>query len=466
MSDAYDLIVIGAGPGGYVAAIRAAQLGMKAAVVEKAEIGGVCLNRGCIPSKALIRNAEVLSLFKRAGEFGISIENLKFDFGVAVERSRKAVDRLVKGVEFLFKKNKVTLYRGTGRLLSSTQIEVKPADGGSAQQMTARHLIIATGTRNKPLPSMTTDGRQIITSDEALRLNPLPASILIVGGGATGMEFAYVFAVYGVQVTLIEMLPGILPGEDAEVSKLLAESLKKLGVIVMTSCQLDGAKIEGGGLAVTLKTVEGPKTGHFEKVLVAAGRQPNVEGLGLEAAGVGLNEKKYITTNEFLQTSAETIYAIGDVAGKSLLAHSAMAEGVIAVERIAGKNPPPMNYDNVPRCVYCQPQVASVGLTEEQARAKGHEIKVGKFSFKANGKALALAETEGFIKIIADAKYGEILGVHMVGAEVTELIGEVTLAKVLEATPMEIRRTIHPHPTLSEAVMEAAAMVYGEAIHL
>jgi dihydrolipoyl dehydrogenase len=466
MADAYDLVVIGAGPGGYVAAIRAAQLGMKTAIVEKDAIGGVCLNRGCIPSKALIRNAEVLALFKRAREFGISVENLKFDFGVAVERSQKAVERLTKGVEFLLRKNKVALFKGTGRLLSPTRLEIKPAEAGSVQQITAHRMIIATGTRDKPLASLAVDRQRIITSDEALRLNPLPASILIVGGGATGAEFAYIFSVYGVRVTLIELLPRILPGEDEEVSKLLAEAFTKLGVTVMTSCQLEAAKLENAGLTVTLKTPEGPKTERFEKILVAAGRQPNVEDLGLEAASVALNEKKYITTNEFMQSSVETICAIGDVAGKALLAHSAMMEGVTAVERMAGKDPPPMNYDNVPRCVYCQPQVASVGLTEAQAKARGHEIKVGKFPFKASGKALALGETEGFIKIIAEAKYGEILGVHMVGAEVTELIGEVALAKVLEATPMEIRRTIHPHPTLSEAVMEAAAMVYGEAIHL
>ncbi len=467
MADAYDLIVIGAGPGGYVGAIRAAQLGMKTAVVEKDEVGGVCLNRGCIPSKALIRNAEVLALFKRAEEFGISIENLRFDFGVAVERSQKAVERLTKGVEFLLKKNKVVLYRGTGRLLSPTQLEIKPTDGGSPQEITARHLIIATGTRNKPLAPLAADGQRIITSDEALRLNPLPDSILIIGGGATGVEFAYVFAVYGVKVTLIELIPRILPGEDEEVSKLLAEAFKKLGVTVMTGCQVEGVKAEDRELIVTLKTVSGPLgTFRFEKILVAAGRQPNVEDLGLEPAGVVFDAKKFIATNEFMQSSVPTIYAIGDVAGKALLAHSAMMEGVIAVERMVGKNPPPMNYDNVPRCVFCQPQVASVGLTEAQAQAKGHEIKVGKFPFKASGKALALGETEGFIKIIAEAKYGEILGVHMIGAEVTELIGEVTLAKVLEATPMEIRRTIHPHPTLSEAVMEAGAMVYGEAIHL
>jgi dihydrolipoamide dehydrogenase len=465
MSEAYDLVVIGAGPGGYVSAIRAAQLGLKTAVVEKQDVGGVCLNRGCIPSKALIRNAEVLSLFKRAKEFGISIENLKFDFGVAVDRSRKAVDRLVKGVEFLLKKNKVTLYKGTARLISPTQLEIKPAGGGAAQSIASQHLIIATGTRDKPVPPLTTDGRRIITSDEALRLNPLPASILIVGGGATGAEFAYVFAVYGVKVTLMELMPRILPGEDGEVSQLLTESFKKLGVAVMTGCQVEGIKTEDD-LVVTIKTPQGPQVQKFEKILVAAGRQPNVEDLGLETAGVALGPKKYITTDEYMQTSAGTIYAIGDVAGKSLLAHSAMMEGIVAVERMAGKNPPPMNYDNVPRCIYCQPQVASVGMTEEQAKAKGREIKVGKFPFKASGKALALGETEGFIKIIADAKYGEVLGVHMVGSEVTELIGEATLAKVLEATPMEIKRTIHPHPTLSEALMEAGAMVYGEAIHI
>jgi dihydrolipoamide dehydrogenase len=464
----YDLLVIGAGPGGYVAAIRGAQLGLRVGVVERKTVGGVCLNEGCIPSKALIRNAEVLALFKRRAEFGISCDNLKADFGVAVERSQKAVKRLTKGVEFLFKKNRVDLIKATGRLVASGKVQVKGEDG-KERRVVAKKIILATGTRVRSLPGVEIDRSDILTSDEALLLKRLPKSFLIIGGGATGVEFAYVFAVYGVEVTLVELMPRLLPTEDHEISEHLEGAFKKLGIRVLTATRVEGVKRDGKQLTVALKSErKGEKASDLlevEKILVAAGRQANVEDLGLEGVGVKL-EKGFVRTDEHLETTASGTYAIGDVAGKALLAHSAMAEGVYVAERIAGRNPVPLDYQNVPNCVYCQPQVARVGWTEEEARKSGREIRIGRFPFQANGKALALGETEGFVKIVADTKYGEILGVHMIGAEVTELIGEATLARFVEATAFEVKGTIHPHPTLSEAVMEAAGAVCGEAIHI
>ncbi|MBI3621310.1 MAG: dihydrolipoyl dehydrogenase [Nitrospirae bacterium] len=461
----YDLVVIGAGPGGYVAAIRAAQLGLKTAIIEKAEVGGVCLNRGCIPSKALIRNAEVLTLIRRAEEFGIRYDNLRYDFGVAVERAQEAVLRLTRGVKHLLKKNKVDLFAGTASFAAKDRIAVTDASGKTAT-LTTRAAIIATGSRNKPLPGIVPDGRLIITSDEALKLNPLPQRLVIVGGGATGVEFAYIFAAYGVQVTIVEVLDRLLPGEDEEISKTLHTAFKKQGIAVQTKSNVASIKPADGGLAIQTESTESAsQTINCDQLLLAAGRAGNIEGLGLETLGVK-TERGYITTNEWLETTTPGIYAIGDVAGKSLLAHSASAEGITVVERLAGNEVKPINYRHIPRCVYCQPQVASVGLSEADAQAAGYTVKVGKFPFQANGKALALSETEGFIKIVADAKSGECLGVQMIGAEVTELIGEAVLLQTMEGTPHELRASIHPHPTLSEAVMEAAAAVYGEAIHI
>jgi dihydrolipoamide dehydrogenase len=469
MADAsYDLVVIGAGPGGYVAAIRAAQLGLNSAIIEKDEVGGVCLNRGCIPSKALIRNAEVLTLVKRAEEFGIRYDNLRYDFGVAVERAQQAVLRLTRGVKHLLKKNKVDLFTGTASFAAKDRITVTDA-AGKTSTLTTRASIIATGSRNKPLPGLVPDGRLIITSDEALKLNPLPRRLVIVGGGATGVEFAYVFAAYGVQVTIIELMDRLLPGEDAEISKTLQAAFKKQGIAAHTKSKVASIKPADGGLAVQVDQIESSgsaaQTINCDQFLLAAGRAGNIEGLGLENLGVK-TERGYITTNEWLETAASGIHAIGDVAGKALLAHSASAEGIMVVERLAGKEVKPINYRRIPRCVYCQPQVASVGLSEADAQAAGYTVKIGKFPFQANGKALALGETEGFIKIVADAKSGECLGVQMIGSEVTELIGEAVLLQTMEGTPHELRATVHPHPTLSEAVMEAAAAVYGEAIHI
>jgi dihydrolipoamide dehydrogenase len=461
----YDVVIIGAGPGGYVAAIRAAQLGLKTAIVERDEVGGVCLNRGCIPSKALIRNAEVLSLIRRSEEFGIRYDNLRFDFGVAVERSQQAVQRLTRGVKLLLKKHKVDLVPGTAAFTEKDRIAVADA-AGARTELTARSTIIATGSRNKPLPGIIPDGRSIITSDEALKLSPLPRRLVIVGGGATGVEFAYVFAAYGVQVTMVELMDRLLPGEDAEISKTLRAAFKKQGIAVQTNSEVTSIKPVDDGLTVQIQAADSEShTVNCDQLLLAAGRAGNVEGLGLEPLGVK-TERGYITTNEWLETTAPGLYAIGDVAGKALLAHSASAEGIMVVERLAGKEVKPINYRRIPRCVYCQPQVASVGLSEADAAAAGYGVKVGRFPFQANGKALALGETEGFIKIVADAKTGECLGAQMIGAEVTELIGEAVLLQTMEGTPLELRASVHPHPTLSEAVMEAAADVYGEAIHI
>ncbi len=460
----YDLLIIGAGPGGYVAAIRGAQLGLKVGVVERKTVGGVCLNEGCIPSKALIRNAEILSLLKRGREFGFTFDNLKADFGVAVDRSQKAVKRLTKGVEFLFKKHQIDLIKGTGKLLEAGKIEVRDPKG-AIREFTAKNTLIATGSRGRPLPGLEVNRQDIITSDEALLMRALPKSLLIVGGGATGVEFSYVFGVYGVQVTLVELMPCLLPNEDQEVSQHLRKAYKKLGVRVLTGTRVEEVKKDNMGLSVSLKGEGKSETVNMEKILVSVGRQANVEGLGLEEVGVEL-KRGFIQTDEDLQTTTQGVFAVGDVAGKALLAHSAMAEGVHVVEKVAGKKPVPLNYGNIPSCVYSQPQVASVGMTEDKAKEAGREIRIGKFPFQANGKALALGETEGFVKIVADARSNEILGVHMIGSEVTELVGSAVLARFVEATPFKIKGTVYPHPTLSEALMEAGAAVYGEAIHI
>lgn len=461
----YDLIVIGAGPGGYVAAIRAAQLGLRTAIVEREHVGGTCLNWGCIPTKSLLRNAEVLSLLKRGKEFGFTFDNLQVDFAGAIRRSRQVSGRLVKGVQSLLKKNKIDLVKGEGLLLASGSVAVEP--GGKVLE--ARHIILATGARARSIPGLAIDGERIITSRHALAREECPESIIIVGAGAIGVEFAHLYHVYGAKVTLVEMLPRILPLEDEEISKTLTSLLKRRKIAVRTGTRTEGATITDDSVAVRVKSAdsEQEETLTTEVVLVAIGVQPNSDNVGLDTAGVKVDRRGFVPVDGFMRTNVPGTYAIGDLTGKLLLAHVASAQGIVAAEHIAGHRTLPIeDYVFMPRCTYCHPQVASLGLTETQANERGHEIKVSQFPFRANGKALGLAEREGFVKIIADTVSGEILGVHMIGPEVTELLPELALARTLEATSEEIARTVHAHPTLSEAIMEAAHGIEGQPIHV
>lgn len=471
MSDiTYDVVVLGGGPGGYVAAIRAAQLGQKTALVEAEALGGVCLNWGCIPSKALLKNAEVVNTLQRGKEFGFAFENLTLDFTVAYQRSRQVSDRLVKGIGSLMRKNKIDVFEGRGVLRSANEIDVTLNKGGS-QVVKAARIILATGARARGLPGLELDGERIMGYRQAIVQQQAPKKALIVGAGPIGMEFAYVWRSYGAEVTVIEMLPQVLPLEDDEVSAEVAKAFKKMGVNVLTSTRTEGAARTADGVQVKVKHVDSGAESSLDAdlVLVATGVRPNSEGIGLETVGVKTNRGGFVEVDEYLRTNVPGIYAIGDLTGKLALAHVGSAQGIVAAEHIAGHETMPLTdekYTDMPRCTYCNPQVASLGLTEKQARAKGLEIKVGKFPFIANGKALGLGEREGFIKIIADAKYGEILGAHLVGPEVTELLPELVLAKTWELTPDEIARSVHAHPTLSEVLMEAAHGVFGAAIHM
>ena len=460
MSD-YDVIVIGSGPGGYVAAIRAGQLGMKTAVVERAEVGGVCLNWGCIPSKALLRNAEVLGLFQRAADFGISVDNLRYDFSAAIDRSRKVVERLTSGVSYLLKKNDVEYLEGVGVLKDGNTVEVE----GSGQSYTADNVIIATGARFRELPTLPVDGKVVITSREALELRQVPLRVVIVGGGATGVEFAYLYRTYGAQVTLVELLPRLVPLEDEDVSSQLEQALDRQGINSMTGSKVDSVETDTGTAKVTISKGTGVSEIECDKVLVAVGMQGNIEGIGLEALGIA-TERGFIVIDDSMATNVPGIYAIGDATGKLLLAHVASAQGVTAVETIAGLDPPKLDYDLMPKATYCKPQVASFGLTEAQARERGYSVKTGKFPFSASGKALALDETEGMVKLVVDAELGDVLGAHMIGSEVTELLGELSLARMLESTTKELGWLVHPHPTISEMLKEAALAAEGEAIHI
>ena len=457
----YDLIVVGAGPGGYVAAIRAARLGLKTAVVERSELGGICLNWGCIPSKALLRNAEIVSLFHRASEFGVSCDNLSFDFGVAIDRSREVVGRLTRGVGLLFRKNKVEHLKGEAVLRGGTSLEVK----GTGQTLTADHILLATGARARSLPTLPLDGSTVMTSREALERKDVPGSVVIVGGGATGCEFAYLYNAYGAQVTVVELLPHLLPNEDEEVSQQLERSFTEQGMTLMTGAKVTGMTLKGDQAQVAVETSEGQQKVDCDRVLVAVGVQGNIEDLGLEETGV-VTERGFITVDDEMRTSVPTISAIGDVTGKMLLAHVASAQGVMVAEHLAGQESPPVDYQLMPRAVYCKPQVASWGLTEGQAKEAGLQVKIGRFPFSANGKALGLAEAEGFVKVIVDEAYGEILGTHLIGAEVTESLAELSLARLLEGTAQEVGWLVHAHPTLSEVVKEAALAARGEAIHI
>lgn len=460
----YDLIVIGSGPGGYVAAIRASQLGMKVAVVEKAEIGGICLNWGCIPTKALLKSANVFEYISHAKDYGIEVKDFKPDLPGMVKRSREVAASNSKGVQFLFKKNKIELIEGTGKIKKGGKVEVTDKSGKKVDYE-AKHTIIATGGRSRELPSMKIDGKKIIGYREAMVLDTIPKKLLVVGSGAIGVEFAYFYKAIGSEVTIVEFLPRIVPVEDEEVSKTLEKSFKKMGMTIHTNSEVTRVDTSGKGCVATVKTPTGEIKIEVDIVLSAVGIATNLEGIGLEEVGVK-TDKGRVVVDDYYKTNVEGVYAIGDIVKGPALAHVASAEGIICVEKIAGLNPHPLNYNNLPGCTYCSPEIASVGYTEEAARKAGYEIKVGKFPFSASGKAKAAGATDGFVKVIFDAKYGEWLGAHFIGANVTEMIAEVVAARNLETTGHEIIKSVHPHPTMSEAIMEAAAAAYGEVIHL
>ena len=467
MQKQYDIAILGGGPGGYVAAIRAGQLGFKTVVIDKDNLGGICLNWGCIPTKSLLKNAEIYDQIKNHGDdFGIKVSGLDFDFNRIIKRSREISDRISKNVELLIKKNKVDRIRGFGKLTSKNTIEISDDKGKVTESIKADKIIIATGARPRNISAIPVDKKNIITSTEAMSLEKQPKELIVIGAGAIGIEFAYFYSTLGTKVTIIEMLKHILPIEDEEVSVALEKNFKKRGIDILTNAMVEKAEVKGNKVNVTVNVNGEKKVLTAEKVLNAIGVVGNVEGIGLESLGIQI-EKNHIKVNkENYETSVPGVFAIGDVIGPPWLAHVASAEGIHCVERIKGIHHPSIDYDNIPGCTYCQPQVASVGLTEAKAKEKGYEIKVGKFPFMASGKAFAIGEREGFVKMIFDAKYGEILGAHIIGSEATEMIAEVTLARSLEATGESIIKTIHAHPTLSESIMEAAAQAYGEAIHI
>jgi dihydrolipoamide dehydrogenase len=464
MNDKYDVTIIGAGPGGYVSAIRAAQLGLKTALVEKEHLGGVCLNWGCIPTKALLRNAEVISLLERGKEFGFSVEGFRADFGAAVDRSRKVSERLVKGIGALMRKNQVDVVEGEGRLKSPNTVEVTLNEGGT-HTLETQNVVVATGGQARAIPGIEIDGERVMTYREAIVLRDLPASAVIVGAGPIGMEFAHVWSTYGAQVTVVEMLDRALPLEDEEVSKEVERAFKRRKVKVLTATRVQGIETTTDGVKVVVSDEDGEQVLEAERALIAIGVRPNSEGVGLEEIGVRV-ERGYVTIDDAMRTNVSGVYAIGDVTGKLALAHVASAQGIVAVETIAGAETVTLDYEMLPRCTYCQPQVASFGITEAQAAERGHQVKVGQFPFRAIGKALGLGDYDGFVKIVADEASGEILGASLVGPEVTELLPELVLARHWELTPEEIARTVHAHPTLSEALMEAAHGVFGQPIHI
>lgn len=463
-TSSYDLIVIGSGPGGYVAAIRASQLGMKVAVVERSELGGICLNWGCIPTKALLKSAEVFDYLKKADDYGIQVDGAKPNFQKVVARSRNVADKMSKGINFLFRKNKIDTLIGFGRLTSEKKVQIESKDGKKTEY-TAKNIILATGARSRKLPSMPIDGKKIIGYRGAMVLPELPKKMVVVGSGAIGSEFAYFYATMGTEVHLIEFQDRIVPNEDAEVSRALASSFKKRGIKVMTSSEVTSVDTSGDGIKATLKTQKGEEKIEADVLLSAVGIVPNTENIGLESLGI-LTKRGQVLVDEYYKTNIEGIYAIGDIVHGPSLAHVASAEGILCVERIAGQHVEPLDYNNLPGCTYTQPEIASVGYTEAQAKEAGYDLKVGKFPFSASGKASAAGKNEGFVKVIFDAKYGEWLGAHFIGANVTEMIAEVVVARKLETTGHEIIKSVHPHPTMSEAIMEAAAAAYDEVIHL
>ncbi|MCX6251354.1 MAG: dihydrolipoyl dehydrogenase [Bacteroidetes bacterium] len=460
----HDIIVIGSGPGGYVAAIRASQLGFKVGVVEKAELGGICLNWGCIPTKALLKSASVFSYFQHASNFGIIAGEVKPDFAAIIKRSRDTAESMSKGIQFLFKKNQIELIQGVGKVKPGKIVEVTDPSG-QITEYSANHIIIATGARSRELPNLKQDGKKIIGYREAMNLPEQPKSMVVVGSGAIGAEFAYFYHTLGTKVTLIEMLPNVVPFEDEEVSKALERSFKKTGMKVITGSTVESVDISGDTCNVTVKTKKGEEIIEADIVLSAIGIATNIEGIGLEEAGIA-TEKNKVVVDDFYQTNVPGYYAIGDIVHGPALAHVASHEGIICVEKIAGKEVAPLDYGNIPSCTYTHPEIASVGMTEKAAREAGYELLVGKFPYTASGKAMAAGARDGFVKVIFDKKYGEWLGAHLIGDNVTEMIAEVVVARKLETTGKEIIEAIHPHPTMSEAIMEAVAQAYDECIHL
>ena len=464
MASKYDLVVLGSGPGGYVAAIRASQLGLKVGVIERESLGGICLNWGCIPTKALLKSANVFEYINHAADYGITIGEASVDFNAVIKRSRGVADGMSKGIQFLFRKNKIDSIMGTGKVVAKGRIEVTDQDG-KKDTVEADHIILATGARSRELPNLPIDGKKIIGYRQAMALDKKPASMVVVGSGAIGVEFAYFYNAMGTKVTIVEYMPNIVPVEDEEVSRQLSKSFRKSGIEIMTEASVEAVDTSGDLCKVTVKTAKGEQTLEAEIVLSAVGIQTNLENIGIEELGINVDRGR-VVVDEYYRTNVDGIYAIGDIVPGPALAHVASAEGIICVEAIAGHHPEPLNYSNIPGCTYCSPEIASVGLTEKAAREQGIEVKVGKFPFSASGKASAAGAKDGFVKVIFDAKYGEFLGAHMIGANVTEMIAEIVVARKLETTGMEIIKSVHPHPTMSEAVMEAAAAAYDEVIHL
>lgn len=460
----YDVIVLGSGPGGYVAAIRASQLGLKTAIVERESLGGICLNWGCIPTKALLKSAQVFEYIQHASDYGITVNDAKHDFNGVINRSRGVADGMSKGIQFLMKKNKIDVIMGNGVVVPGKKLEVTSADGKKTVY-DAKHIIIATGGRARALPNIPIDGTKVIEYRKAMSLEKQPKSMLVIGSGAIGVEFAYFYATMGTKVTIVEFMPNIVPVEDEEVSKTLEKIYKKKGIDIYTNASVEKVNTSGAGCISTIKTATGTIEIETDIVLSAAGVIANLENIGLENAGI-VTDKGKIVVDDYYQTNIPGYYAIGDVVKGPALAHVASAEGIICVEKIAGHHPEPLDYENIPGCTYCWPEIASVGMTEKAAKAAGFELKIGKFPFSASGKASASGAKDGFVKLIFDAKYGELLGAHMIGANVTEMIAEIVVARKLETTGHEMIKAVHPHPTMSEAVMEAAAAAYGEVIHL
>ena len=457
----FDVVVLGAGPGGYVAAIRAAQLGLKTAIIERDSVGGVCLNWGCIPSKSLLRNAEVVNLVNNAEEFGITFENLTYDFSKAISRSREVVDKLTSGVQYLLKKNQVELIEGTGKLTGPHELEIME----NSRKITSENIIIATGARQRDIDSMPIDHHVVLNSRDALNMSEIPEDITIIGAGATGVEFAHIYKSYGAKVTLVEMMDRIIPNEDSEISESLKKSFTEREIDIKVGVAVKSIQASNGTALVTLIAKEEEHLITSNKVLVAVGVQPNTDKIGLEKVGITTNNG-FISISENMETNVSGVYAIGDVTGKMLLAHVASAQAVTAVEYIAGLNPAPLDYQLMPRAIYCEPQVASFGMTEAQAKDNGIETQIGKFPFSASGKAIALGHTEGIVKLVIDPEIGEILGAHMIGPEVTELLAELSMTKLLEGTTTELGWLVHPHPTISETLKEAALDSTNEAIHI